>query len=114
MAAVVTVHGRNRTRFQIGDKNAVLVKFVADNLYPEGGYTFDPATVGIEGGTPIFVSVSVRAGTCPAGTPPIVGSYDKVNKKVLFSGKGSAVAYTELCACDLTSVIADILIVEAD
>lgn len=114
MAAAFTVHGRNKTRFQVGDKNAVLVKMVADNAYPEGGYPFDPASVGIEGGAPIYVNVAVRGGTCPAGVPPIVGSYDKVNKKVLLAGKGTALAYTELCACDLTSVIADILIVEAD
>lgn len=114
MAATVTVHGRNRTRFQIGDKNAVLVKLVADSAYPEGGYSFDPKSVGIEGGTPIAVFVTVRGGLCPAGVPDPVGTYDKVNKKVKFMGKGSSKDYIELCACDLTSVIADILIVEAD
>lgn len=113
MAITTAVHGRNKTRFTVGDKFAVLVKVTADTAYPEGGYAFNPASFGISG-TPAFVSVSVRAGTCPAGTPPIVGSYDKVNKKLLFSGKGTSVAYTELCACNLASVIADVLIVEAD
>lgn len=110
----VTVHGRNKTRTQWGDKNVVLAKVVADNLYPEGGYAFDPASVGIEGGTPIAVFVTVRGGLCPAGVPDPVGTYDKVNKKIRFTGKGSATAFIELCACDLTSVIADVLIVEAD
>jgi hypothetical protein len=112
MALTTAVKGRNATRFQIGDKNAVLVKVTADNAYPEGGYAFDPATFGIEGGQPLQVIVSVRGGLCGNFDP--VGSYDKVNKKLRFSGKGSSLAYTELCACDLTSLIADVLIVEAD
>lgn len=112
MALTNKVTSPNAAGFVIGNQRAVLVEVTADDAYPEGGYDFDPASFGITG-KPVAVFASARAGLCPGNFTPVV-AYDRENKKLLVYGTGTSVAYTEMCACDLTSLVVDVLIVEGN
>lgn len=94
-----------RSEDVIGRRRAAFYTVTFDNDYLEGGEAFDPAALGFQG-VVHQVHVSTRPNALGAQA-----SYDRTNKTLVLYGKVDSANYGEVCHCDASTVVADVLVI---